>query len=63
MTDPILDLVTDDDVLAAYADLPGWAGVEASGAVGPEPMTSRSSPTTSESSSDSTEAGLASLAS
>jgi len=35
MTDPILDLVTDDDVLAAYADLPGWAGVEASGAVRP----------------------------
>jgi RNA polymerase sigma-70 factor (ECF subfamily) len=35
MTDPTLDLVTDHDVLAAYADLPGWHTVQASGAVPP----------------------------
>jgi RNA polymerase sigma-70 factor (ECF subfamily) len=35
MTDPTLDLVTDHDVLAAYADLPGWDAVRASGAVPP----------------------------
>ncbi len=35
MTDPTLDLVTDHDVLAAYADLPGWDAVQASGAVPP----------------------------
>jgi RNA polymerase sigma-70 factor (ECF subfamily) len=35
MTDPTLDLVTDHDVLAAYADLPGWDAVRAAGAVPP----------------------------
>jgi len=35
MTDPTLDLVTDHDVLAAYADLPGWDAVQAAGAVPP----------------------------
>ncbi len=35
MTDPTLDLVTDHDVLAAYADLPGWDAVETAGAVRP----------------------------
>ncbi|HEY5136256.1 MAG TPA: CU044_5270 family protein [Candidatus Nanopelagicales bacterium] len=35
MTDPTPDLITDDDVLAAYDDLPGWDAVHASGAVAP----------------------------
>jgi RNA polymerase sigma-70 factor (ECF subfamily) len=35
MTDPTLDLVTDQDVLAAYADLPGWDAVRGAGAVAP----------------------------
>ena len=35
MTDPALDLVTDHDVLAAYADLAGWDAVRAAGAVPP----------------------------
>src|SRR5665647_782506 len=42
---------------------PAAAKVEASGAVGPEPMTSTSSPMTSESSRDSTRAGAARRAS
>ena len=35
MTDPTLDLVTDHEVLAAYADLPGWDAVQTAGAVPP----------------------------
>jgi hypothetical protein len=35
MTDPTLDLVTDHDVLTAYADLPGFDAVVAAGAVPP----------------------------